>query len=76
MAAVGKVTVRKTKTHIVLSDESGQSYSLPRGNGRPLLLDVDEELDLTKPIYEQVQRGANKTKASVAKRRKRHATAA
>jgi len=54
MSATRKVTVRKTKRQIILSDESGKSYTLPRSIERPLLLDIDPRIDLTKPIYEQV----------------------
>ena len=44
MPAIGKIRVRKTKTHLIVSDESGQSYTLPRSTGRPLLLDIDPRI--------------------------------
>lgn len=53
MPAVGKVTAKKVKGDIVVSDESGASYTFPGPTGRPLLLDIEPRIDLTKPIYEQ-----------------------
>ena len=78
MPAAGKVTVKKTKTQIILSDGSGKSYTLPRSTERPLLLDIDPRIDLTKPIYEQVIKLQAKDKAAEAraKKRKRHSKAA
>jgi len=78
MPAIGKIRVRKTKTHLIVSDESGQSYTLPRSTGRPLLLDIDPRIDLTRPIYDQVQKIAARDKSTTtsAKRRKRHVKAA
>jgi hypothetical protein len=78
MPAAGKVTVKKTRTEIVLSDGNGHSYSLPRSTGRPLLLDIDPRIDLTKPIYEQMQEIDAKDTAAATKikKRKRHARAA
>jgi hypothetical protein len=51
---VGKVTVRKVKGKLTVSDESGQSYTFPPKPQHPLLLDIDPRIDLTRPIYEQV----------------------
>ena len=79
MPAVGKVTLRKTKTQLILSDESGQTYTLPRMQDRSLLLSIDPRIDLTKPIYEQVQglEAKDKTAAELkAKKRKHSAKAA
>ncbi len=78
MPAVGKITIKKTKTHILLSDESGQTYTLPRVRDKSLLLSIDPRIDVTKPIYEQVQRldASDEAAALKAKRRKRPAKAA
>jgi hypothetical protein len=78
MPAVGKIKIKKTKTHIFLSDESGQSYTLPRIRDKSLLASIDPRIDLTKPIYEQVQRldASDKAAELKAKRRKRPAKAA
>jgi hypothetical protein len=67
----GKVTVKKTKTRIILSDGSGQSYTLPRATGRPLLMDIDPRIDLTRPIYEQVQDLAARDEVAAAKTKRR-----
>jgi hypothetical protein len=76
MPAVGKVTVKKVKGDIVVSDESGASYTFPRPTGRPLLLDIDPRIDLTKPIYEQVMKLQTKDKAASARAKKRKRQAA
>ena len=56
MPIARKITTKKTKTQIILSDKSGRSYVLPRSAGRPLLLDIDPRIDLTQPIYDQVRK--------------------
>ena len=78
MPASGKVTVNKTRTQIVLSNGNGRSYALPSSADRPLLLDLDPRIDLTKPIYEQIQKAEAKDRiaATKMKKRKRHARAA
>jgi hypothetical protein len=54
MPATGKVTETRIGNDIVVSDESGESYVFAARSRRPLLLDIDPRIDLTKPIYEQV----------------------
>ncbi len=79
MPAVGKVKLKKTKTQLILSDESGQTFTLPRMQDKSLLLSIDPRIDLTKPIYEQVQALDAKDKAVAelkAKKRKHPAKAA
>lgn len=78
MPAVGKVTVTRTGEDLIVSDESGQSYTF-RGRGDRPTLEIDPRIDLTKPIYEQVQRLAKKDEARQAARtakRKRASEAA
>jgi hypothetical protein len=76
MPAVGKVTVVKVGNDIVVSDESGASYTFPGPTGRPLLLDIDPRIDLTKPIYEQAMKLQAKDKAAAARQKKRKRQAA
>lgn len=78
MAVVGKVTVTKVGNDTVYSDESGQSFTVKARAARPLLLDIDPRIDLTKPIYEQAMKLMAKDKASEerARKRKRQAPAA
>lgn len=78
MPAVGKVTVKKVNGDLIVSDESGASYTFPAPAERPLLLDVDPRIYLTKPIYEQFIKLQAKDKAAAlrAKKRKRQAAIA
>ena len=57
MPSIGKVTIKIAGSDYIVSDESGQSYVLKGyGSGKGLPLNIDPRLDLTKPIYEQVQK--------------------
>ena len=73
MSAVGKVTVIRTGEDLIVSDESGRSYTF-KGRGDRPTLEIDPRIDLTKPIYEQVQQLAKKDEARrsgrVAKRKR------
>jgi len=64
MAAVGKVTKTKIGKDIVVTDEAGESYIFKSRNKRPLLLDIDPRIDLTKPIYDQVTKLAAEDQAA------------
>ena len=76
--AVGKVTVTKVGDDTVYSDENGQTFTVKASTRRPLLLDIDPRIDLTKPIYEQAMSLMAKDKAAAerSKKRKRQASAA
>ena len=78
MSAVENVTVTKVGNDTVYSNESGQSFTVKGSTRRPLLLDIDPRIDLTKPIYEQAMKLMAKDKAATerTKKRKRHASAA
>lgn len=54
MPAIGKVTETRIGGAIVVTDESGESYTFRERPHRPLLFDIDPRIDLTKPIYDQV----------------------
>lgn len=55
-----------------------QKSAEKKQQSRPLLLDIDPRIDLTKPIYEQVLKlnARDKAAESRAKKRKRQASAA
>lgn len=76
MPPIGKIIQIFVDGKRVLTDESGQTWTLPGPSGRPLLLDIDPRIDLTKPIYEQVLKLEAKDKllAARAKKRKREDT--
>jgi len=74
MTPVGKITMTRVGDDMVVSDESGASYTIPGyaiKSGSPI--EIDPRIDLTKPIYEQVMKLQAKDKAS---RRKRQTVAA
>ena len=75
MPAVGKVTVKKVDGVTFVSDESGQTYTIPARGDYPKL-DIDPRIDLTKPIFEQVKRLQAKDRAAALKKRRRKAKAA
>ena len=54
MPANGKVTETRVGENIVVTDEAGESYTFVARHKRPMLLELDPRIDLTKPIYEQV----------------------
>ena len=54
MPAIGTVTETRHGEDIIVTDEAGTSYTFAVRDHRPLLLDIDPRIDLTKPIYEQV----------------------
>ena len=64
MPPVGKITWKKIGADLIVSDQSGRSFTLEGyGSGHGLPLDVDPRIDLTLPIYEQVQRSEAKRAA-------------
>jgi hypothetical protein len=78
MPAIGKVTQKTVNGNRILTDETGQTWTLPGPSDPSLRLDIDPRIDLTKPIYEQVLKLAARDKAAAgrAKSRKRKAAIA